>query len=228
MSDTDIDEMAPTTLEPSMPATPDVVVALVGIRVGGHPALDRVVFDFEGGAPGFFVRHVRQLFQDGSGNVLPVDGRAVLQVVLSPATAHDGGGAPTMKGGVPSVAGFAALRDLVPAGDFEATVSWGIGVAARSPFRATRLAGPSRVVVDVVHVPPGRGRELLRLGDEGAAVATWQWRLRLALNRAVAVDETFAAATDAATRDFQRARGLGVDGIVGPLTRAAMEQVLGI
>ena len=59
-------------------------------------------------------------------------------------------------------------------------------------------------------------------------MATWQWRLRLALGRDVRVDEVFCPQTEAATREFQRAQGLTVDGIVGPRSRVAMERALGI
>lgn len=67
------------------------------------------------------------------------------------------------------------------------------------------FTGPFRLAVDVAHTPPGTGNQLLRTGDISAAVATWQWRLRLALGRDLAVDEDF-----------------------GPRTRAAMELELGI
>ncbi|WP_246065993.1 peptidoglycan-binding domain-containing protein [Geodermatophilus aquaeductus] len=56
----------------------------------------------------------------------------------------------------------------------------------------------------------------------GAAVATWQWRLVQALGRTFAVYEAFGPATEQATRDFQSAQEVAVDGIVGPNTRAAM------
>jgi hypothetical protein len=228
MSDMDdvVLEAAPT-LAPSMAGAAADGGTLVGIRVGQHTTFDRVVFDFADGGPSFLVSHVARLREDGSGNVVPVQGRAVLRVVLSPATAHDGNGAPTV-GPLPPVAGFAALRDIVPAGDFEGVVTYGIGTAGRSPFAAGQLTGPPRVVVDVVHIPPGRGNDVLRQGDEGAAVATWQWRLRLVLSRTLAVDEKFGPATDAATRDFQGAQGLAVDGLVGRMTREAMERVLKI
>ena len=80
----------------------------------------------------------------------------------------------------------------------------------------------------MVHVEPGTGAQLLRRGDSGAAVATWQWRLVQVLGRALAVDEAFGPATETATRDFQAAQGLAVDGIVGPNTRAAMVGALGL
>jgi peptidoglycan hydrolase-like protein with peptidoglycan-binding domain len=79
----------------------------------------------------------------------------------------------------------------------------------------------------VTHTPPGTGTQLLRRGDRGAAVATWQWRLRL-VGQTVDVDEDFGPATEAATRTFQQANGLTADGVVGPLTRRPMERSLGI
>jgi Putative peptidoglycan binding domain len=201
-----------------------VVPTLAAVRVGGHATFDRVVFELEGDRPGHDVRYVDQVVQDGSGLPIPLDGRAFLQVSLIPATALSEEGP---FGPLPSVAGLAALRGLAFAGDFEAVVTFGIGVAGRTAFRVLQLDAPSRVAIDVTHTPPGTGTQLLRRGDRGAAVATWQWRLRLA-GQAVDVDEDFGPATEAATRDFQHANGLAADGIVGPLSRRAMERSLGL
>ena len=201
-----------------------VVPTLAEVRVGGHPTFDRVVFQFEGDRPGHDVRYVDQVVQDGSGFPIPLDGRAFLQVSLFPATALSEEGP---FGPVPSVAGLAALRDLAFAGDFEAVVTFGIGVAGRTGFRVLQLDAPSRVAIDITHTPPGTGTQLLRRGDRGAAVATWQWRLRL-VGQTVDVDEDFGPATEAATRNFQQANGLTADGVVGPLSRRAMERSLGI
>jgi hypothetical protein len=130
-------------------------------------------------------------------------------------------------GPVPSVAGLADLRDLAFAGDFEAVVTFGIGVARRAAFRVLQFDAPSRVAIDITHTAPGTGTQLLRRGDHGAAIATWQWRLRL-VGQTVEVDEDFGQATEAATRNFQQANGLTADGVVGPLSRRAMERSLGI
>jgi len=209
------------------PPFPDLVARLVAVRVGGHTTFDRVVFDFADQRPGVDVGYVDQIVSDGSGEPIPVRGRAALQIAMSPADAHDEAGTSTIDP-LPPVSGLAALRDLVVAGDFEAHVTIGVGVADRLPFSVFDLTGPTRVVVDVRHAPPGTGNALLRRGDRSAAVATWQWRLNLARSAGLGVDEEFGPATEAATRAFQGARGLGVDGIVGPLTRRAMEQALGL
>ncbi len=204
------------------------VALLVRVRAGRNKDFDRLVFDFEGPTPGVRVEYVNQLVEDGTGNPVPLRGRAVVQIVIQPANAHRDDGTPTISGPLPDLTGFAAFRQIADAGDFEAVLTWGIGVAARTGLRALLLTGPSRVAVDVVHAEPGTGNQLLRRGSSGAAVATWQWRLVQALGRNLAVDEQFGPMTEQATRDFQRDNQLAVDGIVGPDTRAAMVRALGL
>ena len=201
---------------------------LVRVRAGRNKDFDRLVFDFEGPVPGMRVQYVDRLIEDGTGNPIPLRGRAVVEIVMQPAAAHRDDGTPTLSGLLPDLTGFAAFRQIADAGDFEAVLTWGIGVAARTGLRGLTLTGPSRVAIDVVHAEPGTGNQLLRRGDSGAAVATWQWRLVQALGRDLAVDEHFGPRTEQATRDFQRDNGLAVDGIVGRNTRAAMVRVLGL
>ena len=201
---------------------------LVRVRAGRNKDFDRLVFDFDGPAPGYHVRYVNQLIQDGSGQPIPLRGRAVVEITLRPAAAHRDDGSSTLLGPIPDVTGFAAFRQVADAGDFEAVLTWGIGVADRTGLRVTTLTGPARVAVDVVHAEPGTGNQLLRRGDRGAAVATWQWRLVQALDRRIDVDEVFGPMTEQATRDFQSASGLAVDGVVGPRSRAAMLRALGL
>ena len=201
---------------------------LVAVRAGRQKNADRLVFELRGGRPGFRVEYVDELVQDGSGDPVPLLGRAVVQILLRPAAAHDDAGHPTFTGPPPDVTDFATFRQVADAGDFEGQLTWGIGVAARTPMRVLRLDGPSRVAVDVLHAEPGTGSQLLRRGDRGAAVATWQWRLVQALDRDLRVDEDFGPLTEAATEDFQREEDLAADGIVGPRSRAAMVRVLGL
>jgi N-acetylmuramoyl-L-alanine amidase len=73
---------------------------------------------------------------------------------------------------------------------------------------------------------------LLARGDSGTAVERWQedlnrWLENERPKRAQLVaDGIFGRRTERATRAFQKAMNLTVDGIVGPQTRAAMEDYL--
>src|SRR5688500_4191416 len=64
---------------PAPPALPQ----LVDVRAVHRAGVDRVIFQFDQGAPaGFDVRYVDRLRGDGSGLPIRVAGRAVLQVGL--------------------------------------------------------------------------------------------------------------------------------------------------
>ena len=63
------------------------------------------------------------------------------------------------------------------------------------------------------------------LGDRGSAVRSIQQRLKLAGFYNGAVDGVFSPATETALREFQQAKRLTVDGIVGPRTLAALQGV---
>ena len=69
---------------------------------------------------------------------------------------------------------------------------------------------------------------VVRLGDNGPAVSEWQGLLNawLAVDEPetefrLAIDGEFGSLTDVVTRSFQNSQGVPVDGIVGPVTRAA-------
>lgn len=62
---------------------------------------------------------------------------------------------------------------------------------------------------------------LLKKGATGQAVKELQAYLN-GFGYTLALDSDFGDATDAAVRSFQRARGLGVDGQVGPATRGRL------
>ena len=121
---------------------------LVGVRAAEHPGFDRVVFQFSGGLPERRqVRYVPQLIQDASGARLPIAGRAILQVTLSFVDAHDAAGNPT----APNRAVY-ALKNVIAirnAGDFEAVVTYGIGLAQRRRVTTRVLTAPDRFVVDI-------------------------------------------------------------------------------
>ena len=71
--------------------------------------------------------------------------------------------------------------------------------------------------------PSPSAPRLLRLGMAGTDVSAMQAKLGQAIRSAVwAESPTFGPSTDAAVRMIERANGLGVDGVVGPLVRKAL------
>jgi peptidoglycan hydrolase-like protein with peptidoglycan-binding domain len=87
--------------------------------------------------------------------------------------------------------------------------------ARRRPRRRPR---PGLYEFETLELESSAGMPTLRLGSRGSAVIDLQTRLATAGFSPGAADGIFGSRTDAAVRSFQRARGLGADGVVGPLT----------
>jgi hypothetical protein len=120
---------------------------LVAVQAAEREGYDRVVFTFRGAMPGYRVRYVPQVTDQG-GRRLPVAGQAFMEVAFEPARGRGPDGRPTFPTGT-LTPGYPALRQVRFAGDFEGQVSFGIGVAARGGFRVSELRDPPRVAVDV-------------------------------------------------------------------------------
>lgn len=73
--------------------------------------------------------------------------------------------------------------------------------------------------------PPAGGRPVLRRGSQGSAVVEVQRWLRK-LGYMLAVDGDYGAGTEVAVAAFQRAQSLGVDGMVGRGTWAALQKAV--
>ena len=109
--------------------------------------VDRVTFGFTNGLPAdVFVQWVDTLHQDGSGLPVRVAGTKVLMVVFNGATGHDQNGA-TVR--TRTAYALPNVITSVGAGDFEGTVTFGLGVQKRTSYTVTKLQNPDRVVVDV-------------------------------------------------------------------------------
>ena len=128
---------------------PSTVPLLVGVRVGHHAGYDRVTFEFDGPAPGWRVAYVPRVDQDGSGAPVPLAGSAFLHVMLTPANAHTEQGARSYRDPTVITPGFPTLKQVKAAGDFEAVVSFGLGLRSKVGFRVLELRDPARIVVDV-------------------------------------------------------------------------------
>ena len=69
---------------------------------------------------------------------------------------------------------------------------------------------------------PNPGQPTIRLGATGKAVRRLQRALRRTPNLGLTVDGTFSPQLETAVKDFQEGAGLTADGVVGPLTWAAL------
>ncbi|MFI7618676.1 hypothetical protein ACIBP6_46375 [Nonomuraea terrae] len=121
------------------------------VRYASHGSYDRLVVDLEGDVPGYSVRWVDQLVQDGSGRPIDVGGGAYLLLTLFPANAHDEKGRLTWEGGPVYQAGLGNLTDVVRTGDFEARVGIALVLDRKAPFEVKEMGSPNRLVIDVAH-----------------------------------------------------------------------------
>ncbi len=134
-------------------SVPDTNVApaglpqLVSVEVGHHATFDRVVFNFSSHVPGYNVSYVPAVTTDPSDQPVLLQGGAFLSVAMhSVASAQVGAPAAPQDRQTPL---FAELREIAGAGDFEGTVSFGLGLTVQSGFRVFTLTNPDRLVVDV-------------------------------------------------------------------------------
>jgi len=120
-----------------------------GVRAAAHAGFDRVVFEFEGGVPGYHLEYVDRPVRDcGAGEPRAIAGDGWLEVRMSPANAHTEAGKPTIAEreitpGLPNV------REIERTCDFEAVVTWVIGTGSPNRYRVFELTDPPRLVVDI-------------------------------------------------------------------------------
>ena len=136
-------------------ASEDETALLERVAIGRHEGYDRVVFQFRNHVPGYRVGYVQPpIKEDGSGNVVRVMGSAFVEVRMEPASGFDlttGEGELVYKGPRRidgAAAGTSVVRDVVRTGDFEAVLTWAIGLEEKVDFRVTTTASPARLIVD--------------------------------------------------------------------------------
>lgn len=134
-------------------ARPDGYPALLrSVRAASQEGFDRVVFEFEGTTlPGYQVEYVdKPVRQCGSGDAVEVAGDGWLEVRLTPAQAHTEAGEATVEERERSLT-LPVLRELESTCDFEAHVTWVLGVASPNRYRVLELSSPARLVIDIQH-----------------------------------------------------------------------------
>jgi hypothetical protein len=133
---------------------PTETTYLASVNVEGLECADRVAFGFDGPASGYRVSYQpadAAKVEDGSGNPVEIEGSAFLVVRLSPAaTARTAGEDLQLTYTGPrrlSGSDTGHVREVVKTGDFEAAVTWVIGLDQERHFAVT-TAG-SQLSVDI-------------------------------------------------------------------------------
>lgn len=112
---------------------------LATVRAGRHGCFDRLVLDDT--SPAYRVRYVSAVHNQGQGAVVPLKGRAFLEIDTQDSAAAS----PRL----PDVGGFTTLRQVGWGGSFEGYTTVGLGVRARLPFTVFRSG--RHLVIDVAH-----------------------------------------------------------------------------
>ena len=188
---------------------------LVAVRAAHHPGYDRLVFQFSGALPANrTIGYVTTVIADPSGKTVAVQGRYYAVIHMSAATAWNGSGFSTPAVFTPLLPN---LKQVVRSGDFEATLSFALGLSQHVPIKVSTLTSPSRVVVDI----PVMTWPLLSTGSSGSDVLAAQYMLR-ARGAALPATGVFGSSTRAAVVAFQRSRNLAADGMIGVNTWSAL------
>jgi hypothetical protein len=152
--------VAPAVAPKPDPLCPNVGVSVDGllraIRVGHHATYDRVVFEFCGSSvPQHNLGYITgPVHADPSDLIVPLRGHAFVGVVFHNATtdtaryAPDPTTAPRYSGPVRLTPNYALLKELACAGDFEAVLSFGIGLDRVAGIHVQTLTAPARLVID--------------------------------------------------------------------------------
>jgi hypothetical protein len=124
---------------------------LIAVRTATHDGFDRTVFEFDKRLPGYHTEYIDQPVRKcGSGKVAQLAGDGWLEVRLYPARAHTEEGEPTVLERE-RMLDMTVLSELEQTCDFEAVVTWVLGVQSPNRYRVRELSSPPRLVIDVRH-----------------------------------------------------------------------------
>lgn len=128
---------------------------LVDVRAASHDeegGYDRITFEFATVArPSYRVEYITPPAK-GCASDLPatIAGTALLQVKFSNTNAHDQQGNSTIDANE-ITPGLPTLLEAELTCDYEADVTWALGLSQQVDFRVTELDNPPRIAVDVAH-----------------------------------------------------------------------------
>lgn len=131
---------ATTAAATAAPASASKAPVLTSIRAAHHPGFDLLVFQFRGRVPAHrSAAYVKQVREDGRGNIVRIKGKAKLLVRFYFANGYVHRHTYNLPG----------VIQVVQVGDFEAVLTFGVGVSRHAPFHMSTLTNPSRVVINI-------------------------------------------------------------------------------
>jgi hypothetical protein len=140
---------ATTAASSAVPASGSSPPVLTSIRAAHHSGFDRLVFQFRGRVPAHrSATYVKQVRADGSGHLVRIKGKAKLLVRFYSANGHNDHGTSTF-GPARRTFNLPRIIQVVNAGDFEAVLTFGVGVSRHAPFHMLTLTNPNRIVIDI-------------------------------------------------------------------------------
>jgi hypothetical protein len=152
----------PKSCAPGTGGEEGVYTNLVAVRVGAHNGFDRIVFEFSppdpnpagnGGIPHFDIRTAKPPFSEDPSDIpIDVEGDAFARIVFQGASGYDFDGNATYDGPRRLTPGFGTLAQAVEGGDFEATMTWILGLSRMTCWQIQELHDPDRLVIDFHHV----------------------------------------------------------------------------
>ena len=130
---------------------------LTDVKVDSNGCSDRVIFDFrqaDGAEPTFTAAYrpaEQAQTEDASGRHIPIAGKAFLVIRFEPAATADLSQPKleiTYKGPrTINPAGLHWVRQVSKTGDFEAVLTWSIGLSEERPFHVLTSGSPARLTV---------------------------------------------------------------------------------
>jgi hypothetical protein len=136
---------------------------LRAIRVAHQTGFDRITFEFTPwadapaqspiGLPAYQLTQqaTTRFYKDASGQPVTLAGTAGVKVVF-----HGGSGYGTYSGGQNLKPPVVLITEVAQLGDFERTLSWGIGLNQSACYRTVELSNPTRLAIDF-QTPPAAG-----------------------------------------------------------------------
>ena len=129
----------------------DYPTVLTEVRTAKHDGFDRIVLEFKDRVPGYHLEHIDKPVRDcGEGSVVPLAGDSWLEIRMFPVDAHTPEGKPSILERKRKL-DLPVMLEGKQTCDFEAVVTWVLGLSQPNPYRVMELKDPPRLVVDVKH-----------------------------------------------------------------------------